>query len=429
MSQQNSYPQPASLCSPDENIEESFVPPHIPSNPIEITGQDGLYAVSTYTSEGQCDISRAMSGYSDIDLVGVGSHMQVDPHGYVLLRDYEIDTSLLETYLDVEESWGFNFGSLGPMYPYGDFTHPISCLQYSSLAACSNILSESPNEHSASLHQQRQDAVEIKSAVGSSSSIQTVNGSLYAPTAQSVLPLECSISGCLKTFKKRSELNKHKKTHLGKSDRPHSCSSCPVTFLYSKDLERHNRSKHADLGTVTDRYLCTVSGCKFASKGFARKDKKNQHMNTHEKKCPSTSRSASQRGPGPNSLTNKKAHPCTYKNCPRPEGFDTLHDLLRHQRSVHGRLDKAYRCMSDGCKKQDKVWSRLDNFRVHVLKMHSNEDLEALIKRSENWDTDISQPRPFVAGSSASPLIMAFHSRVPQKHCVEDFTRSNTERT
>lgn len=509
MSQQNCYLPPTSLCSLDENIEEPFSLPRISGNPIEISGQDSLYTVRTCANEGSCVSNSITSGYFDIDtaLIGVGSHIQVDPGGYGTFGDDESETGLedklqmadntthrhpgnqgvnneglpwgirrknsmildatetdspvtsnneVELFqgsssfmnsmfplsntfystvdasvgsgLDAEGPWSWNFDSLEPVYWYGEFMHQPPYWPCPNSVLFPSILSQSPG----------QDAIEIGSTIGWGPGIQTINGSLSVPAIQGVLSSEtrpdhnysirrdpniyrCSIDGCSKTFERRSELNKHKKTHLNKSDRPHSCSSCPVKFLYSKDLERHYRSKHADLRTVAERHFCPVSGCKFASKGFARKDKKKQHIeNTHVKRRPSTSRSASRGPSSPTSLRNEKAHPCTFENCSRPEGFDTLHDLARHQRSLHGRLDKAYRCMSDGCKKQDKIWPRLDNFRKHVLNMHPSEDPDALIERSRNWDTDIFPPSPVTAGNSASPLIMTFYSRVPQKHCAED---------
>ena len=87
-----------------------------------------------------------------------------------------------------------------------------------------SILSQSPGEYLASLHQRgRQDAIETESTIGWGSGIQTIDGSLSVPAIQGVLSSEtppdrnysircdlniyqCSIDGCSKAFERRSEL-------------------------------------------------------------------------------------------------------------------------------------------------------------------------------------------------------------------------------
>ena len=65
---------------------------------MEISGQDSLYTVRTYTNEGPCLSNSITSGYSDIDaaLIGVGSHIQVDPGGYGTFGVNESETLCLE---------------------------------------------------------------------------------------------------------------------------------------------------------------------------------------------------------------------------------------------------------------------------------------------------------------------------------------------
>jgi len=72
--------------------------------------------------------------------------------------------------------------------------------------------------------------------------------------------------------------SKHKKIHERPSERPHKCEICGQGFLSRKDRDRHFRSIHDQDGA--GKFLCPVQGCKFASKGFTRKDKWTQHLRT-----------------------------------------------------------------------------------------------------------------------------------------------------
>ncbi|XTI92314.1 hypothetical protein V2W45_1334092 [Cenococcum geophilum] len=106
MSRQNCSLPPASLCSLGENIEEPFGLPHTSSNPVEISGQNGLHTVRTYTNQGPCISNSITSGYSDMDtaLIGVGSHIQVDPGGYATFGGDGSGTLCLEGKLRVADN-------------------------------------------------------------------------------------------------------------------------------------------------------------------------------------------------------------------------------------------------------------------------------------------------------------------------------------
>jgi hypothetical protein len=83
-----------------------------------------------------------------------------------------------------------------------------------------------------------------------------------------------------------------------------------------------------------------------------------------------------------------KPYLCRHKSCQRSRqgnGFTTRNDLGRHVKSCHTNgLDgktKSWQCAGKNCRDPTKVWPRYDNFKQHVVKMHSNEDREDVIKR------------------------------------------------
>ncbi|KAH7060611.1 hypothetical protein B0J12DRAFT_695972 [Macrophomina phaseolina] len=85
-------------------------------------------------------------------------------------------------------------------------------------------------------------------------------------------------------------------------------------------------------------------------------------------------------------LKHTKPWTCDEPDCSRKEGFTTINDLKRHQKSVHkiGGMSKSFRCVADRCRNKDKLWPRLDNFKQHINRMHKDEyDMDDLINRSQ----------------------------------------------
>lgn len=81
-----------------------------------------------------------------------------------------------------------------------------------------------------------------------------------------------------------------------------------------------------------------------------------------------------------------KEHVCMVPNCSRGNGFATINDLERHQKTRHNMQPAHgksinYKCFGDSCPKHEKVWPRLDNFKQHLARMHTNEDTEMLVQR------------------------------------------------
>ncbi|KAH7379219.1 hypothetical protein DE146DRAFT_626272 [Phaeosphaeria sp. MPI-PUGE-AT-0046c] len=83
-------------------------------------------------------------------------------------------------------------------------------------------------------------------------------------------------------------------------------------------------------------------------------------------------------------LRHEKPWRCDFPRCKRSDGFTTCNDLDRHKKSVHRvrLLDKSYQCKAKSCKNRGKIWPRRDNFKQHIERMHPEEDMDGLIKRS-----------------------------------------------
>lgn len=77
---------------------------------------------------------------------------------------------------------------------------------------------------------------------------------------------------------------------------------------------------------------------------------------------------------------------CEMSECNR--SFATVNDLSRHKMTVHKIYPKGtriYRCFAPGCAKPEKEWPRKDNFRSHIKKAHPNEEVDEIVRRSEEW--------------------------------------------
>ncbi|KAF1940453.1 hypothetical protein EJ02DRAFT_406615 [Clathrospora elynae] len=86
----------------------------------------------------------------------------------------------------------------------------------------------------------------------------------------------CDVEGCDRAFDRQCELNRHQKTHLDRSERPHRCSMCNQGFLYPKDLTRHQR-QHIDQPSVQVTFFCSHPGCGKID-GFSRRDNLLRHQ-------------------------------------------------------------------------------------------------------------------------------------------------------
>ncbi|KAL6711757.1 hypothetical protein ACN47E_002800 [Coniothyrium glycines] len=88
----------------------------------------------------------------------------------------------------------------------------------------------------------------------------------------------CDADGCGKSFIRACELNRHSKTHLDPSERPHKCLVCEEGFLYPKDRQRHER-KHIEEPADQTTFFCRYPRCSNHS-GFTRRDNLLRHQRT-----------------------------------------------------------------------------------------------------------------------------------------------------
>jgi ssDNA-binding Zn-finger/Zn-ribbon topoisomerase 1 len=105
-----------------------------------------------------------------------------------------------------------------------------------------------------------------------------VAGTLPATEQQDVQPnYACPESGCTHVFERNAELIRHSRTHLSESERPYRCAQCDQSFLYPKDLRRHETThSETNIGSIH----CQVNSCLYGPGGlsFTRRDGLLRHM-------------------------------------------------------------------------------------------------------------------------------------------------------
>jgi len=90
----------------------------------------------------------------------------------------------------------------------------------------------------------------------------------------------CFEQGCAREFDQRADLLRHQRTHTDMSERPHKCGQCDKSFLYPKDLKRHEATHLGDQDEEKPSFHCTVTSCEYGpgGSGFSRKDGMLRHM-------------------------------------------------------------------------------------------------------------------------------------------------------
>ena len=81
---------------------------------------------------------------------------------------------------------------------------------------------------------------------------------------------------CNAGFRAQGDLTHHLRCHQPYRTRAHACQHCGRRFQYRKDLIRH-LPKH---DPNARRFYCPHEGCKYASKGFGRRDHLDRHIGT-----------------------------------------------------------------------------------------------------------------------------------------------------
>lgn len=95
-------------------------------------------------------------------------------------------------------------------------------------------------------------------------------------TATSAASYLCEHDGCGKEFKSKTDYSHHRRNH---GLRPHECSSCPKSFVFRKDLNRHEKTHNPSVR----EFYCQIAGCPWAARGFQRRDHYVRHMRAHHR--------------------------------------------------------------------------------------------------------------------------------------------------
>ncbi|KAL4939899.1 hypothetical protein BDV06DRAFT_28817 [Aspergillus oleicola] len=194
---------------------------------------------------------------------------------------------------------------------------------------------------------------------------------------------------------------------VAKDEKCYRCEACAVRFATRKNLDRHRNTIHAE---KPPKKACPHESCE---KTFIRQDNLTVHIRKYHGEPTRPARSTTFPSPSPSksrschkrtfsdelSLSSasdishltlfkrQSTFNCKSKNCTRHEkGFRSPSDLRRHERDVHRRFSdtrshNGYMCASEQCPTSGKTWSRLDNLRAHIHKLHGNENIPDLIER------------------------------------------------
>lgn len=158
------------------------------------------------------------------------------------------------------------------------------------------------------------------------------------PKTRPIKKITCTQDGCSEEFRQQQLLRKHLKTVHGIVEK-HLCSICNFAFADKSNL-KHHMVTHTD----NKRFICSFCGarfhkltnmtehmnahlglkpykCEICNKDFGRANHKRQHMRVH---------------------TGEKPYGCQINDCTRAYMFKI--DLKRHQRSVHGIIDRTFPC-------------------------------------------------------------------------------------
>lgn len=110
--------------------------------------------------------------------------------------------------------------------------------------------------------------------------------SSHTPAASVLRAYICDRDDCSAAFEDAQGLRHHNRNaHTQADQRPYPClePNCEKRFMYPKDLTRHRRTHRnaatvSPTGTHEERHYCRFRRCKYATRGFDRKDHFDRHM-------------------------------------------------------------------------------------------------------------------------------------------------------
>ncbi|KAG9331984.1 hypothetical protein JZ751_016260 [Albula glossodonta] len=206
-----------------------------------------------------------------------------------------------------------------------------------------------PEEHSGSLNSEGNGA---ENPLPPSSTHQHPTPPKTLPTpkkSQTGIPVVHTCTDCGKSFKSKTLLTAHKRTHTG--ERPYQCSQCGKNFSKASVLKVHQRTH-----TGERPYHCSHCG-----KNFSHLTTLNVHLQTHTGERPYH---CSQCGKSFSQLSNLRGHQRTHTG-ERPylcsqcgKNFSHINNLTVHQRTHSG--ERPYHCSQCG-----KSFFQIGHLTVH----------------------------------------------------------------
>lgn len=134
-----------------------------------------------------------------------------------------------------------------------------------------NSSDDEPNTNTVNNDESQQKGLDSNSVDGDSFTVSSSDDEVGEKSSKRKRPFNCSEPGCQRSYKSKSALTKHMRTH--KDEKPFPCdfSGCGQAFIQKTDLERHKRT-HTGAKPFT---------CKVCAKNFSQMSNLKTHLKTH----------------------------------------------------------------------------------------------------------------------------------------------------
>ena len=105
---------------------------------------------------------------------------------------------------------------------------------------------------------------------------------------------------------------------------------------------------------------------------------------------------------------HNRPYRCAHPDCAKLQGFTYSGGLSRHEREMHGKHGgpkSSIMCPYSNCKRKDKGFTRQENLKEHIRRIHST---ESQVNTSDFGEYELYQPQDFhsptpVAATSSNP--------------------------